>query len=104
MPKSMAWNEEMKLGRGEGRLKNHLSFLLPSRDWSAGKKKNHFLVSPRAPRDALESVVALCGGSCSSHTLLEGFLSTHMHTLMHDLKRECCNEMFRKNQISRLLP
>lgn len=40
MPKSMAWNEAMKLGRGEGRLKNHPSFLLPSRDWSAGKKKS----------------------------------------------------------------
>lgn len=67
-------------------------------------RKNHLLVSPWAPRDALESVVALCSRSCSSHTLLEGFLSTHMHTLMRDLKRECCNEMFRSKQISRLLP
>lgn len=51
-----------------------------------------------------ESVVALRVGSCSSHPLLEGFLSTRRYTLVHDLKSECCNEMFRNRQLSRLLP
>lgn len=103
MPKSMSWDEEMKLESGEGRCKNHLSFLIPCRDWSAGKKKITFwfLMSWKAN-------VGVCIGRCSSHPLPEGFPSTHMHTqmhaLVHDLKSDCSNETPRNKQLSMLLP
>lgn len=44
MPKNMTWDEEMKLGRGEGRRKKQL-FSFPPGTGLQGRK-NHFLVCP----------------------------------------------------------
>ena len=60
MPKSMTWDEETKLERGEGRRKNHLSFVLPSRDWSAGKKKSPSAFSMRSEGYTGKRALLLC--------------------------------------------